>query len=146
VSVVVTLSDSGPSKGELADMALEECGLAGFEFQRTPEEIASAIRELDTMMYEWPWSLLGFAHADFGTGSPADLSGIPFAAKAVTVKHLALRLAPKMMGTLSPESRASLARSMALLQAEYATVPTAKLMSTPAGAGNRGRATFIQEV
>jgi hypothetical protein len=142
---VVTIADTGPSKGELVDLAFEECGLAGFEFQRTPEEIASGMRELDTMMYEWPWNLLGFVHPSTGSGAPSDLSGIPFSTKAVTAKHLALRLAPKGAWTLSAESKASLARSFNLLLASLAVVPTALMDSTPSGAGNRGRSAFIRD-
>ncbi len=103
-------------------MAFEDCGLAGYEFERTPEEIGAALRKLNAMMDEYPWSQLGFVKPDYGNGLPEDLSGLPRDVTNAVVGYLAMRIAPNFGMTLSPESRASLARSFMLMQSQYATV------------------------
>lgn len=136
--VTITINETGTRKGNLVEMAFEECGSAGFTFEKTPEENASALRELEAMMREWPWNLLGYAHDSYGVGLMTDLSGIPDTAISAVAKHLALRLAPKMGAVMSAESKAALARSFNLLLAENATVPTAHMPGgTHRGSGSR---------
>jgi len=138
--VAIPYSDTGAPKRAIIEMAYEECGSAGYEFERTPEEVAAAIRELNYMMYEWPFSLLGYVQAPMGLGDPDSLSGIPLDAVSAVAKHLALRIAPKMGATQSPESKIALSRSLLMLQAQYASIPDGDLAAdTISGAGNRGR-------
>jgi hypothetical protein len=140
--VTITLSTTGTIKGNLIEMAFEECGSAGFEFERTPEEIASALRELEAMMREHPFNLLGYNHSGYGVGLTTEASGIPDSAISVVAKYLGFRITPKMGATLSPESRASMARSLLLLQSELATVPTVYMPGGVwTGAGVRGAST-----
>lgn len=142
----IDLATTGKPKRDLIEMAFEDCGSAGYEFERTPEEIASALRKLDAMMAEWPFSLLGYSASDYGTGSPADLSGIPDSTVHVVAASLALRIAPSMGKALAPEQRAAHARSLHLLSANYATIPTAYIaQNTPRGSGHRHRYPFISE-
>lgn len=144
----ITLDPSGTPKRNLIELAFEECGSAGYEFERTPDEINSALRELNAMMYEWPFNLLGYEQAAYGTGDPANPSGIPNDAISAVAKMLALRICPKMGATQSPESKAALSRSMLLLQSQYATIPSLSLGNdTVSGAGNRWRSAvpFINE-
>lgn len=142
----ISLATTGKPKRDLIEMAFEDCGSAGYEFERTPEEIASALRKLDAMMAEWPFNVLGYAAAEYGAGSPSDLSGLPDDAIHAVAAQLALRIAPSMGKTLSPEQRAAHARSMMLLTANYASMPRAYFApNTPRGSGHRHRATFIHE-
>lgn len=41
------------TKGELVNAALEEIGLASYEFDISSESSESALRRLDSMMMEW---------------------------------------------------------------------------------------------
>lgn len=129
---------SGKPKREIIELAFEDCGSAGYEFERTPEEVGSALRKLNALMAEWKGQGidLGYQQPDYGTGLPTDLSGLPDETIHVVAMYLALRIAPQMGKTLAPEQRAALSRSFLLLQAQYARVPTVRFpRRTQRGAG-----------
>lgn len=142
---VVSVTDTGVKKRDIIEMMFEECGSAGYEFERTPEELSSALRKLNAMMAEWPFDLLGYIQPEYSPGNPEDLTGVASKYNQVIALQLALRFAPNMGASLSPESRAALARSMALLSAETATITGSKIVSAVSGAGNRSRLPFIHE-
>jgi hypothetical protein len=148
----ITLPDlTGPKKGDIIDSAFEECGRAGFVFDTQPEEKTTALRRLNALMYELRDSKgidLGYDFPLPGTlGSGSELSGIPWSVLDAVVTMLALRIAPAMGKTLSPESKAAFARSTALLQSVYASIPTMELAGkTPLGQGNRWGTTFSWSV
>lgn len=120
----IPVSDTGPTKGAIIDMAFEDCRLSGFDFDRTPEENLMALRRLNTMMSEWPWSNVGYASPDFGEGSSDELSNIPADAVHGVAQLLALRLMAAF-GKSPPESfRVTSAQSIAYVRGQYATVPT----------------------
>src|SRR4029453_18266243 len=105
-------------------MAFSEMGSAGYEFGRTPEEVTDALTRLNALMAEWKdWRGLdlGYEQPDYGVGNPDGLSGIPHAALNAVASHLALRICPMMGGGMSPEAKANLARSLVVLEAQYAT-------------------------
>lgn len=134
----VALSPTGTPKRNLVEMAFEDCGSAGYEFERTPEEVASALRRLDTMMREWPWERLGYVQG----GSVEDVSGIPDHAIGAVASYLALRIAPTMGATLSPEARTAMTRSFNLVLSRTATIPVAQMPGgTLRGAGSHSRST-----
>jgi hypothetical protein len=132
----------GPYKRQIVEMAYSKCALAGYEFGRTPEEVNDALSELNAMMLEWPFSMLGFVQPAYGVGDGEEQSGIPPETLAGVAAQLALRLAPNMGKTLSPEANASIARSMALIHSHplVVSVPTQPFQArTPRGMGNRGQ-------
>ena len=127
-------------------MAYGKCGLAGYELGRTPEEITDAMSELDAMMLEWPFSLLGYIQPAYGVSSGDDISGIPPDTLAAVATQLALRLAPNMGKTLPPEAQASMSKSMVLLHSHpmVTQIPTQPYQAhTPRGMGNKGFRQFI---
>lgn len=145
MSITIPLP-SGPPKRRIIEMAFGKCTLAGYEFGRTPEEINDAMSELNAMMLEHPFSGLGFVQPTYGLGTADELSGIPDDTLAAVATQLALRLAPNMGKTLSPEALGAIARSKALLEAKVAAIPTMPAAShTPRGAGSRGFGPFIEE-
>ena len=128
---------SGPPKRRIVELAFGDLSIAGYEFGRTPEEVNDAIDRLDAMMYEWPYSSLGYVHKPYGEGEPDELSGIPFETMSAVASGLALSLAGAMGKEMPAESRARLAMSMARLHAYAATIPTMPLARhTPRGAGS----------
>lgn len=147
MAVTIQINDVGPPKRDLIEMAFEECGSAGYEFERTPEEVSSALRKLNAMMGEWPWNQLGYPLPTYGLGLPEELSGIgPENVQAVAL-HLAMRIAPNMGATLPPETRAAMTRSFNMLCSRYTTPPASYMASnTLRGMGHRGRTTFIREL
>lgn len=138
---------TGPLKRRIIEMAFAKCTLAGYEFGRTPEEINDAMSELNAMMLEWPFSGLGYYQPTYDIGSPDELSGIPDDTLAAVATQLALRLAPNMGKTLSPEALGAISRSLSLLHAKVAAIPTMPFEKhSVRGAGGRnGFGPFIEE-
>jgi hypothetical protein len=137
VTIVLTINDTGVPKSTLVEGAYSVCGSEGYEFERTPEEVNSALRKLNVMMRQWPWNGLGFVQPDYGVGLPEDLSGVSdYAVEAITYE-LAVRIAPGMGASMSPEARSTRAASKVLVFGETATIPTMPYaQDTPRGAGN----------
>jgi hypothetical protein len=135
--ITLDLSSDGPPKRQLIELAFGDIGSAGYEFGRTAEEVTDALTRLNALMRQWPWSGLGYNQPDNGVGSPADSSGISFEAMNAVSAALALRLAPVMGATLSPEARVNLMVAMSTIYALTATVPTMPFQrNTPRGMGN----------
>lgn len=142
---VLTLPATGRTKRDIIEMMREFCGQAGFEFELTPEEAASDVRLLDTMMAEWPWNLTGYSR---GLSLPDEPSGLAEVDVPAVFMELALRRAPGLGKSLSPEARAAMARSNAALHARYSTILTQPLaQNTVRGSGTTWfrRSPFINE-
>src|SRR5262245_51844070 len=125
--IYIDIATSGPAKRQIIEMAFSEAGSAGYEFGRTPEETTDALLRLNAMMAEWKEMRgidLGYDQPPYGVGNPDGLSGIPFETMNAVASHLALRICPMMGATLGPEARGNLSRSLRLLEAHYAAVPT----------------------
>lgn len=138
MTTIVTLPADGVTKRDIIEQSFEDCGLAGYEFERTADEIASALRTLNTMMREWPWDRMGYTLPYRGQGDAAEGSGVPDKYVQSVVTALALRMAPGMGKALSPEQRAARTRSYQLMHAELALVPAAQFEAGAiTGQGNR---------
>lgn len=134
--VVLTINVAGRPKRDLVEMMREFCGQAGFDFELTPEEVASDLRLLDTMMAEHPFNLMGYSAASYGAGLPEDPSGIADIDVQAVVSNLAIRRAGGLGQGLSPEARATASTTYNSACSRYATVPTARLApNTPRGSG-----------
>lgn len=138
------LLNAGPStstKRQIVEMAYEECSLAGYEFDVTPEEQFSALRQLDALMAQWAMESMNLGYnapAIFGEGDLEDYSGIPDAAITGVSITLGMAKAPAMGKTLSPETRARLSKAMLVIRTMCAqTRQMGWARGTPAGAGNR---------
>lgn len=132
----------GPLKRGIVQLAFEECGQAGYEFELSPEEYDSALRRMNAMLAEWLSGYgidLGYNFPPPGTnGNPEDESGIPAGTVAVVSSYLARRIAPSIGKTMGAEATIALANSFALLRSTYAVIPVMELgRQTPRGAGNR---------
>lgn len=145
--VVLDLSEDGPPKRQIIELAFGEIGSAGYEFGRTPEEVTDALLRLNALMLQWPFNLLAYEQPEYGVGSADDASGIPLAMLNAVASALALRLAPVMGATLSAEARANLTSAVSVLYAQTATVPTMPLAADSLrGAGHRsGFGPYIRE-
>lgn len=139
---------TGRPKRDIIEMMREFCGQAGFDFEMTPEEVASDLRLLDTMMAEHPFNLMGYDAATYGSGLPEEPSGLAEIDVQAVVTSLALRRAPGLGSSLAPEARAVIASAYSSACSRYATIPAALLAPhTPRGSGNRWPALspFINE-
>lgn len=131
------------TKRQIIEMAYEECSLAGYEFNLTPEELSSGLRKLDALMARWKAAskdLLYNFPAIFGEGDLDELSGVPDAAVEGAAMTLAMALAPAMGKAMTAESRARLSSAMSAISTMCAK-PAVQgwSRSTIAGAGNRHR-------
>lgn len=146
--VVLILPVSGRAKRDLIEMMREFCGQAGFDFELTPEEVASDLRLLDTMMAEHPFNLMGYSAASYGAGLPEDPSGLAEIDVQAVVTSLAMRRNPALGSSMSPQAVTAMAKTYQSACSRYAIVPAALLApSTPRGSGNTRwwRSPFITE-
>jgi hypothetical protein len=122
----IVLDGTGVTKASLIEGAYEYCGLNGYEFERTPEEMGTGLRHLNAMMGAWK-SLkgidLGFDFPTYGSGLLEEPSGVPSGTEEVIHAMLAQRLAPGLGATLSDEAKAVLSASFNDLLAAYAATP-----------------------
>lgn len=142
--VSITLPITGVTKRSLVEGAFEAWGRNRDDL--TAEETAKALRTLNALMAEWPFSALDFDFPDIGDGALEERSGVDRAYQQAVTLSLALRLAPTDGAVFPADSKAALTRSMTLLTSAVATIPTQKLEhSTVRGSGNRNRRPFINE-
>lgn len=138
MTITATIPVSGRPKRDIIELAFDDCGMAGYEFDRTPEEQSMALRKLNALMMEHPWSQLGYAQPAYGVGQADGGSGLPDFAINTVAQYLALRIAPGMGVSLSPEYKAAMARSLMNLQSQIACIPYIELPhNTVRGSGHR---------
>lgn len=132
---------AGPIKAALVEMAYEHCSLAGFEFERTAEEITAGLRQMNAMLAEWleDGIDLGYDFPTYADGLPEEPSGIPLSVVPVVTSMLAQRLAPGMGKALSPAAAAALNASYFKLRSRFATVAKVTPVYAPRGAGWKRR-------
>lgn len=137
MTVVLNIPQGRP-KRDIIELAFDDCGLAGYEFDRTPEEQSMALRKLNALMLEHPWNMLGYDQPTYGVGVVEQPSGLPDDAVNTVAQYLALRIVPGVGAALSSEAKATMARSLMNLQSQYAKLPDMDLVgSTVRGTGNR---------
>ncbi len=146
-SDVVTNGPSTSTKRQIIEMAYEALSMSPYEFDITPEEYTAALRQMDAAMAadEAQSIRLGYNFPDqFGGGDLEDYSGIPDAAIEYASLRLAKAMGPVTGKTLSSEALSRLALARTSARALTAFIPNMPYgYSTPAGAGNRRRATLF---
>lgn len=123
MSTLAPVPGTGVTKGSIVETAFEYCGLAGYEFERTPEELASGVRHLAMMMMEAPYSAVPYNLVDYGFGLPTEGSNIPNEDVPAIGYALALRIATIMGKTLPPSFFVMANPSIYALKARYSTIP-----------------------
>ncbi len=129
MTTLLPLPDTGQPKRVILDIAFEERGLAGYEFDRDAEEVTMALRRLNVMMGQWPWSLVPFDRPTRGQGRPEDPSGLPDNAIQAVAMHLASLL--RIGEPLTAEQKANAVTARKTLFSEYVT-PTVPRVEIPA--------------
>lgn len=121
----IVLDGTGVPKSSLIEGAYEYCGLNGYEFERTPEEMTAGLRHLNAMAAEWlaDGVDLGFDFPTYGQGLLEEPSGVPDSACSAIHGMLAQRLAPALGATLSEDAKAALAKSYQGLRSRTAASP-----------------------
>lgn len=125
------------TKGELADGALEEIGIADYEFDVTPEQRQSAIRRLDMMMAVWGGRGIRLSYPITKTPSPdpTQESNIPDWAGEAVITNLAVRIAPSYGKKVSAETKINAKYGYNTLCSIFSAPVEMQLPSMPKGAG-----------
>ena len=127
------------SKRELIYAALEEIGIASYNFDLQAEQVLSAGNMLDAMMAEWDARGI---HVGYPITSPTTIDldasvGFPAWVNEAARTGLAIRVAPSYGRTPSPNTMMTAKSSFATVVAKNSSAPFMSFPDTlPAGAGN----------
>lgn len=125
------------TKGNLASAALEEIGIAEYEFDISPEQRQSVIRRLDMMMAEWGARFLRLSYpiTTSVTPDPDQESNLPDWVGEAVISNLAIRIAPSYGKTVSPETRAVAKNAYTTMCGVFSKPKEMQFNSMPKGAG-----------
>lgn len=130
------------TKRQIVLEALGELAMQAYDFDVSPEEVATAVRRLDVMMATWETkgARVGYRFPATAEGSDPDAeSGIPDSAVETVVANLAIRLAPGFGKTVSAETKRTAGQGYdALLWSAAQPIEQQMPSTLPRGAGNRG--------
>lgn len=133
------------TKGELVNEALEELGLAAYEFDVDSEETESAMKKLDSMMAAWTLKgvNLGYPSSSLANGSDLDQkSNIPSYAVEAVRTNLAIKIAPGYGKNVSPDTKGTAKTALNSLYSMAAMPKEQQLPSMPVGAGYKSEYAF----
>lgn len=129
------------SKRQFVETAYEEIGIADYDFDLTPEQLNAGVRRLDAMMTEWNGRGIRLGYPVPGSPEDTDLdmaTVVPNWAWEAVFLNLALRIAPMVGKTVSPDTRTNAYRAYNTVMSRSLTIPQVQMPSTmPSGAGNR---------
>ena len=130
------------TKRELVQNAFEEVGLASYAFDLQPEQMQAGLRRLDNMMATWNSRGLriGYPLTDSPAGSDLDQdTNVTDEAIEAIVSNLAIRLAPLLGKTVSPDTKATARSAYMALLSRRSTIPERLIdvNAVPAGAGTK---------
>lgn len=125
------------TKGDLASSALEEIGIAEYEFDISPEQRQSVIRRMDMMMAEWGARGLRLSYplTKSRTPDPDQETDVPDWAGEAIVTNLATRIAPSYGKQVSMETKAAAVRTYSTMCGVFSKPAEMKFPSMPKGAG-----------
>lgn len=131
----------GWTKRQFVEQALDELGLSPFTYELSAEQLASALRRLDTMMAEWNARgiRLGYALPSSPSSSSLDeQSGVPDAAFDAVITNLAVRLAASYGKNITAPTAVAAKNAYNMLLSRAAMPPEQAFPGTlPYGAGNK---------
>ncbi len=136
------------TKDQLVHGALEEIGIASYDFDIPPEASESALRRLDSMMMEWDGRgiYLNYPFGNPGETSLSEDSGIPAFAWEAVITNLAVRLAPSYGKNVSSNTMITAKRALNAVLSKL-TMPRKRQLDTlPSGAGHKKVNSFIVPV
>ena len=130
------------TKRQLIVGALEEIGIASYEFDISPEQFESALRRMDSMMAEWNVQgiRVGYPLSTIAESSIAQDSGVPDSATEAIITNLAMRIAPSYGKEAPRATKVTAKKAYSTLQMRaLAQNPQNKQYpaTLPTGAGNR---------
>lgn len=136
------------TKDQLVNGALEEIGIAAYEFDISAESAESALLRLDAMMMQWDARgiHLSYPIGDPGTTSLTEDSNIPAAAWEAVITNLAIRIAPSYGKTVSIDTKIVAKNALNTLLIASTQPRKMQLNSLPSGAGYKQGNTFTEPI
>ena len=129
------------TKRQFIEDAFTEIGLADYVFNLTAQELASALRRLDSMMAEWyeRGILLGYPLPTSPQESDLDeQTGVPDRANEAIIVNLACKLAPSYGKQVMPATMTAARAALNTLLVRAAQPGVMQFPTqTPAGGGNK---------
>lgn len=123
------------TKGELVQAALNEIGIAGREFDISPEDLEDGVRRLDSMMAMWSSKGIIVSYPFSNNSKSSDDSAVPDTAEEAVYTNLALRLAPSYGKQVSMETKVAAKMALNTLMSFSARPQERQLPLMPKGAG-----------
>ena len=130
------------TKREIVTNAFEEVGLASYAFDLQPEQLQAGLRRLDNMMATWNSRGLRIGYPLTNSPAGSDLdddANVMDEAIEAIVGNLAIRIAPMLGKTVSPDTKASARSAYMALLSRRSTIPEMlnDANAIPSGAGNK---------
>jgi len=125
---------------QFVEAALEELGLAAYNFDMGPEQLASAAKRMNAMLAEWNAKGIRLGATLYGNPDSIDLdadSNVPDNANEAVTANLALRIAPMFGKTPMQDTRLAAKRSYDTMLLAFSQPIEMQLPSMPSGAGNK---------
>lgn len=129
------------TKGEIVIEALSQLGIADYEFDISPEEIASGTKRLDTMISMWSSKSIRVPYNY--VGGSGDDSGLPNTALEAVISNLAIRLGASYGKQIPPDVRSIAKNSLNAILSESTRPRERQLGTFPLGAGHKSVDTAI---
>lgn len=127
------------TKRQFITGALDEIGIASYEFELTAEQEQSALRRLDSMMADWNARGIRVGYPLPSSPEASDLDAeteVPDRCNEAIITNLAVRLGPQYGKQVSPDTKSTAKRAYNLL---LTVLPMEQALPSnmPAGAGSK---------
>lgn len=129
------------TKRQFIEQAFNEAGLASYVFDLTPEQLQSALRQMDAMLATWNTKGIRISYPLPGSPEASNIDSettVPDSANEAIYLNLAVRIAPGFGRQLMPDTKASAKAAYDALLSAAAMPPEMQLpVNMPIGAGNK---------
>lgn len=125
---------------QFVEAAQEEIGVAAYNFDMGPEQMASAAKRMNAMLAEWNAKGIRLGATLYSNPDDIDLdanSNVSDNANEAIITNLALRIAPMFGKAPMQDTRATARRSYDAMVLAFSQPIEMQLPSMPSGAGNK---------
>jgi hypothetical protein len=129
------------TKRQFVMQAFEEVGYASYSYDLLPEQLQAGLRRLEALIATWNGKGIRLGYPLSSNPESAELdtaTQVPDSANEAVYTNLAIRIAPMVGKTCSPETKQAARSAYMELLSRYTMPPQQQFPSTlPAGAGNK---------
>ena len=128
------------TKRQFVQQAFRKAGLAAYVFDLTPDQLDSAMRDMDSMLATWNAKGIRLGYPVPTSPENSDLdqeTNVPDSANEAIYLNLAIRIAPDFGKMIPPEVKVGAKLAYDALLSRAAMPMEMQLPSMPSGAGNK---------